>query len=114
MNKEQIVEAIRLATNGEFVGRNGVKTCMGWIPAYDRQGRLLNCDPNYIDSTVMIEGQDYYMTRVGWHVYIWNEPRSRSTVWEEDRDKYILAEVDLTPDYVKEYYSNKEKEEKKE
>jgi hypothetical protein len=51
------------------------------------------------------------MTRKGWHVYIWNQPCSYTTVWKKDRDEYILAEVDLTPDYVKEYYANKEKEE---
>ncbi len=111
MEKQQIVEAIRLATNGTFVGRNGIRTCMGWIPEYDRQGRPLNCDPNYIDSIVCIEGQDYYMTRVRWHVYIWNQRCLRTTVWAKDRDRYILAEVDLTPDYVKEFYANKDKEE---
>lgn len=111
MNKEQIVEAIRLATGGTFVGGDSVKTCMGWHPDYDRQGRPLNCDPNYIDSSIRIEGKDYYITKVGWHVYIWKQLRTRHTVWMEDRDKYILAEVDLTPDYVKEYYTNKEKEE---
>ena len=113
MNKEQIVEAIRTATNGTFVGFSGVKTCMGWIPEYDSLGRPLNCDPNYIDSTIRIDGQDYYITKVKWHVYIWNQPCSRCTVWKKDRDKYILAEVDLTPDYVKEYYDNKDKEETK-
>ena len=111
MDKEKIVEAIRLATNGTFIGYGQSSTCMGWIPEYDRQGRLLNCDPNYIDSTVRIEGKDYYMTRVGWHVYIWNQPCSYCTVWNKDRDKYILAKTDLTPDYVKEYYYAKKKEE---
>jgi hypothetical protein len=111
MNKEQIVEAIRLATGGAFIGYGGYTTCMGWSPNYDSQGRLLNCDPNYRDSNIRIEGKDYHMTRVGWHVYIWNQPCSYCTVWKEDRDKYILAEVDLTPDYVKEYYANMKKEE---
>lgn len=111
MNKEQIVEAIRFATGGTFVGNGGFSTCMGWIPDYDSQGRPINCDPNYRDSSIRIEGHDYHMTRKGWHVYIWNQPCSYGTVWAKDRDKYILAEVDLTPDYVKEYYANKEKEE---
>ena len=110
MNKEQIVEAIRFATGGTFVGNGGTKTCMGWIPDYDSQGRPLNCDPNYIDSRIRIEGQYYYITRKGWHVYIWNQPCSYCSVWSEYRDKYILAEVDLTPDYVKEYYDKKKEE----
>jgi hypothetical protein len=111
MNKEQIVEAIRNATYGTFVGYGGYTTCMGWLPNFDSQGRPLDCDPNYRDSSIRIEGQDYHMTKVGWHVYIWNQPRSYQTVWAKDRDKYILAEVDWTPDYVKEYYANKEKKE---
>ena len=81
---------------------------MGWKPNYDCLGRPLNCDPNYIHSVIRIEGTDYYVTRTGWNVFIWNQPCGYSTCWKDDRDKYILAEVDLTPDYVKEYYKNKE------
>ena len=110
MTTEQIVEAIRTATNGTFVGLRGCKTLMGWIPTFDSQGRMLNCDPNYKDSSVNIEGKEYYLTRKGWHVYIWNQQCRYNTVWREDVEKYILAEVDLTPDYVKEYYKEKEKD----
>ena len=109
MTTEQIVEAIRTATNGTFVGFRGSQTLMGWIPTFDSQGRMLNCDPNYKDSSVNVEGKEYYLTRKGWHVYIWNQQCRYNTVWREDVEKYILAEVDLTPDYVKEYYKEKEK-----
>ena len=110
MTTEQIVEAIRIATNGTFVGLYGCSTLMGWTPRFDSQGRMLNCDPNYKDSSVNIDGTEYYLTRKGWHVYIWNQQCRYNTVWREDVEKYILAEVDLTPDYVKEYYKEKEKD----
>lgn len=108
MTTVQIVEAIRGATNGTFIGRYGTMTLMGWIPEFDSQGRPLNCDPNYIDSSVRIEDKEYFITRKGWHVFIWNQRCCRTACWREDKEKFILAEVDLTPDYVKEYYNKKE------
>lgn len=104
-NTEKIVEAIRTATNGEFLGVGGMSTLMGWFPNYDELGRPLNCDPNYRDTTIMINGVTYPLTRCGWSAYIWlpDSNASYTMVWSTMRDKFLLTKVDLRPDYVKEY-----------
>lgn len=107
MDKEQIVEAIRRATNGTFIGTRYGSTGLNWTPKYDCMGRPLNCDPNYIDSTVIIDEKYYFITRIGWEAIIWNQACNYTTYWKKDRDDFILARVDLTPEHVKEYYRNR-------
>lgn len=124
----KIVEAIRTATNGTFVGKYCTSTLLGWVPRYDEQGRPLNADPNSKHSKVTINETDYLITRKGWHAYVFkptkhneesNSKHSKVTVDGTDYlinrqglDEYLynptkhsllLAEVDLRPDYVKEY-----------
>ena len=91
---KRIVEAIRTATNGTFIGEYCTSTLLGWVPRYDEQGRPLNADPNTKHSTITIDGTDYLITRKGWHAYVF-KPTKHNAV--------LLAEVDLRPDYVKEY-----------
>ena len=90
---KRIVEAIRTATNGTFIGECCSSTMLGWVPRYDEQGRPLNADPNTKHSTITIDGTDYLITRKGWHAY----------VYSPTKHALLLAEVDLRPDYVKEY-----------
>lgn len=104
MNKDEIIEEIRKISKGTFIGKFGFTTLLGWIPKYDEQGRPLNCDPNYIDSSFLIDNNIYYVTRVGWKVYIWNKFKRYTNVWKKNNEEDILALIDLTPDYVKEYY----------
>lgn len=103
MNKNEIIEEIRKVSNGTFIGKFGFTTLLGWAPKYDEQGRPLNCDPNYIDSSFKIDNKIYYVTKVGWKVYIWNKFKRYTNVWKNNEED-ILALIDLTPDYVKEYY----------
>ena len=91
---KRIVEAIRTATNGTFVGEYCTSTLFGWVPHYDEQGRPLNADPNTKHSNITINETDYLITRKGWHAYVF-KPTKHNAV--------LLAEVDLRPDYVKEY-----------
>ena len=90
---KRIVEAIRTATNGTFIGEYCTSTLLGWVPRYDEQGRPLNADPNSKHSTITIDGTDYPITRQGWYAYVYNPTKHA----------LLLAEVDLRPDYVKEY-----------
>ena len=90
---KKIVEAIRTATNGTFIGEYCTSTLLGWVPHYDEQGRPLNADPNSKHSTITIDGTDYLITRRGWRAY----------VFKPTKHALLLAEVDLRPDYVKEY-----------
>ena len=94
LTKEQIIEAIRNASLG-----------MGWQQEYDVQGRPLRANPNYKDSSFIIEGIEYRVTRVGWSAYIWKpgSGATYTTCWSKVRDNFVLAHVDLRPDYVKEY-----------
>jgi hypothetical protein len=113
MDNEKIIEAIRKATNGEFVGDCCMSTLMGWINQYDEQGRLLTADPNYRDSEVNINGATYKITRNGWYAYIWNpkyEKACYTWCWMPNRSEYLIGEVDLRPDYVKEWQEKQKKE----
>lgn len=105
LTKEQIIEAIRNASLGTFVGEHCMSTCMGWQQEYDAQGRPLRANPNYKDSSFIIEGIEYPVTRVGWSAYIWKPGSGANymTCWSKVRDNFVLAHVDLRPDYVKEY-----------
>ena len=125
---KKIVEAIRTATNGTFVGEYCSSTLLGWIPRYDEQGRPLNADPNSKHSTITIDGTDYPITRQGWHAYVYKptkhnaDPNSNPSKVTVDGTNYLitnqgldtrlynptkhallLAEVDLRLYYVKEY-----------
>lgn len=90
-----IVNAIKKATCGTFVGENGSTTLMGWFPQYDKKGRPLNADPNTKTSTINIDGKVYSLTTCEWH----------SEIWEIDgishkRVKFI-SYVDFRPRYIK-------------
>ena len=95
---KRIVEAIRTATNGTFIGEYCTSTLIGWVPRYDEQGRPLNADPNSKYSIITIDGKTYPITRQGWHAYVYNHKKH----------SLLLAEVDLRPDYVKEYEAEME------
>ena len=56
---KRIVEAIRTATNGTFIGEHCSSTLLGWVPRYDEQGRPLNADPNSKHATITIDGTVY-------------------------------------------------------
>ena len=86
---------------------------MGWSKIYDEEGRLLTADPNYMDSSININGTEYSLTRKGWWAYIW-KPESKGKYMllldKNNLDGSLLAKVDLRPDYVKEYEKKKEQE----
>ena len=113
MNSEvKLIETIRTATNGTFIGSGVISTLMGWFDEYDEQGRLVTCDPNYKDSTVTIDGTTYRITRVGWYAYIWKpeyEKACYTWCWLPNRETYMISKVDLRPDYVKEWQEKKDK-----
>ena len=107
MDNEKIIEAIRTATNGTFIGSGGIRTLMAWIDQYDDQGRIVTADPNYTDTIVNIDGTTYKITRVGWYAYVWKpeyEKACYTWCWMPNRDEYLIGgEIDLRPDYVKEW-----------
>ena len=99
MDKEQLINAVRNATNGTFLPPNGWVTCLGWEQIYDEQGRPLRGDPNTHTGRISIAGKYYLLKTCDFHCKI------------EDFDtKEVLAEVDFEPDYIKEYWENKKKE----
>lgn len=108
LTAEEITEALRNITGGTFE-MSGTTTLLGWIPQYDKQGRPLNADPNYIDYSVNIEGTEYDVTKHGWDVYVWKpefKQAQYTNLWTPDYMDHVLAHIDLTPDYLKE--DNKE------
>lgn len=109
----EIVEAIGIATNGEYVAENYSTTLMGSIDEYDEKGRKVSEDPNYKSGRINICGKTYPLVRVGWDVFIWKPEYPNATytwVWKEDRDKYLFAKISLMPDYVRRYEERKENE----
>lgn len=108
MTTEEIVEAIRNASNGTFIGEYCSSTLMGWTNEYDELGRLVTCDPNYKDSIFTICGRDYHVTRHGWYVVIWKGKGGYCRLLNRVKPiDSILVEIDLTPDYVKKYRNKK-------
>ena len=99
MDKEQLVNAVKNATNGTYIADNGMVTCMGWTQEYDALGRPLHGDPNIHTGQIRIDGKDYRLKTSGFHCTI-----------EDFETRETLAEVDFTPDYIKEYWENKKKE----
>ena len=123
---KRIVEAIRTATNETFIGEHCTSTLLGWVPHYDEQGRPLNADPNSKHSTITVDGTDYLITRRGWCAYVFKPTKHNpdtnpkhlkvtvdgylittqgldSYLYDPTKHALLLAEVDLRPDYVKEY-----------
>ena len=99
MDKEQLINAVRNATNGSFTTRDGWVTALGWMQEYDSLGRPLRGDPNTHTCHIKIDGKDYILKTRDFHCTIID------MATEEE-----LAEVDFTPDYIREYWENKRKE----
>lgn len=78
-------------------------TLMGWGIDYDKKGRPLNSNPNYRSGTTIIEGKQYWFTRKGWKVRIWDREANYMDFLNNKQD--FIEEVDLTPDYLKNEYS---------
>lgn len=71
---------------------------------YDSLGRPLTCNPNYRTGYITIEGIKYTFIRKGWNVKIFNTPTTYTEVMNGKANP--IAEVDLTPDYLKEAVKN--------
>ena len=111
MTTEEIIIAIENATNKTFISGMASRTCMGWEQEYDNKGRPLRADPNYTSSKIKIDGVTYALVRKGWKAYVFKPEYPDANylwLWKENRDNYLLAEIDQTPAYVKEYYQKKE------
>lgn len=112
---KEIVEAIKVATNGTYHSKNVWTTLMGWIDEYDSKGRLVTADPNWKDSDIIINHETYHVTSHRWMVYIWKPEYSKiasyTRLWGEQRQKIVedvmVAIIDTEPDYVKEYWKQK-------
>ena len=109
METEKIVEAIRKATNGTFLPERHSSTLLGWTKVYDEEGREVSVDPNTKEGRIQIMDKSYLITRHGWKVWIWKpEWKENSNPWDKhEREKYCLAELNLKPDYVKDYEERK-------
>ena len=99
MDKEQLINAVRNATNGTFVAPNGMVTCLGWMQEYDELGRPLRGDPNTHTGRIKIGGKFYILRTCEFTCKITDQETNEE-----------LANVDFTPDYIKEYWENKKKE----
>ena len=116
-NNIKILNAIEIATNYSWVGHYGISTMLGYTPIYDEEGREVTCDPNFIDSNINICGKEYNITKHYWEVYIWkpgtDENYCKLMAYDRMKDKnnyeeFFFAVIDLTPDYVKEYWKKHE------
>ena len=96
-----ILEAIKIATNNFETGFN-TKTLMSWEPRFDKQGRPLNCDPNYKSGEINIEGKKYWFVRRQYNIRLWDKPANYMNYMSDKGDH--IEEMDITPDYVKEYH----------
>lgn len=112
MTDIDIIEAIRKATNGEFVGEYASCTLMGWQQNYDEQGRPLYANPNYKSSFITIKSKTYGLIRKGWYAWV-IKPEYKDKIYythimvihPENLKDYLVTgdKIDLRPDYVIEY-----------
>lgn len=103
-DKKTIIEKIRCDSNGTFIADEYNTTILGWNKKYDAQGRIINADPNYKDSIFYVDKKAYPVTRVGWYAYIWRYSTCNYlSLSHNEKDKLIIAKIDLRPDYVKKY-----------
>ena len=98
--KEYVINALKSATNNftKIIGPHK-STLLGWFPNFDEQGRPLNPNPNYQSYSVNIAFDKYYIIQKGWNVKVY----LGNVHYMTDKKPYI--ELDITPDYVKEYYA---------
>lgn len=102
MDKEQLINAVKNATNGTYIADNGWVTCLGWIQQYDELGRPLIGDPNIHTGHINIGGKNYILETYDFYCTI-----------KDFETGETIAKVDFTPDYIKEYReNNKDKENK--
>lgn len=99
-----IEKALRKITNDFETGFSS-STLLGWERNYDNEGRPLRANPNYRSGVATIDDVQYSYVRKEWLVRIWDRNANYGDFMSNKTD-YIL-EIDLTPDYVKEYYAKK-------
>lgn len=112
---KEIVEAIKVATNGTYHSKNVWTTLMGWIDEYDSKGRLVTADPNWRDSEIIINHKIYHITRHKWMIYIWKPEYSEIASYtrllgvqrQNKVEDVMIAIIDTESDYVKEYWKQK-------
>lgn len=111
MTTEEIVDAIRIATNNTFIADVCTRTCMGWAQTYDKYGRPLNCDPNYTNSSIVIDDIRYGLITCGWKIWVikpeYVTATNYCTLMSNTNNDSILYYEDRTPDYIKEYHNQK-------
>lgn len=95
---EKIIETLKKVTDNFETGFHS-STCMGWKPNYDLEGRPLNCDPNFRDGNITIEGKEYFFVRKGWWVLVWDKYADYLHAMKGEKD--YIAKVDLRPNYLK-------------
>ena len=108
-----VVVAMGIITNGEYVAKNYSTTMMYSGDEYDEKGRKVSADPNYKSGRINVCGKTYPLVRKGWDVYIWKPEYQDATytwTWKKDCDKYLFAKISLMPDYVRIYEERKENE----
>ena len=108
-----VVVAMGIITNGEYVAKNYSTTMMYSGDEYDEKGRKVSADPNYKSGRINVCGKTYPLVRKGWDVYIWKPEYQDATytwTWKKDCDKYLFAKISLMPDYVRRYKERKENE----
>lgn len=70
MDKNIIVETIRKITNNTFVHGCYISTAMFYEPKYDIEGKQINANPNWIESSITIEDKTYKLIKCGWDIWI--------------------------------------------
>lgn len=97
---DEILSAIIVATNNFEVFPSGsMTTLMGWTPRFDKLGRPLNTNPNYISGSILIEDIEYYIVKKGWSVWIYDKVASYMYVMNKDFTNLVKM-IDLTPDHI--------------
>lgn len=98
MNEMMIIDKLKEKTENFEKGFHS-ETLMGWWPKFDDNGRPMNADPNYRTGSVDLCGKTYTFVRKAWKVKVWERKASYTEFRNTEGD--FIAEIDLTPHYLK-------------
>ncbi len=85
-----------------------------WNNIYDDQNRLVSCCPNRQLNVFNLNKKDYWLVRIDWDVYLYDQKITFSDLtMETENSQNFIDHMNVQPEYSKEYWNNCQQEETK-
>lgn len=114
---DSLIQTLAKMTDG--FERLGQSTLIGTVYKYDKYGRVLTPNMNYMEGHYEMDGTNFAVLKHGWKIYIFDNGASihythmllDKDTFDAIKKEYLIVELDFEPDYVKEYWRKKKYEE---